>query len=103
MSQFNQSTGYNHEEAEFKRLEQEQIAELRRKLDEERAALRAAASRPANWMHCPKCGNKLVEVRRGDLLVDRCGGCGGVFLDKGEVDLLMSHPKGSPFGWLFGH
>jgi len=102
MSQFNDATGYNQEEAEFKRREQEQIAALRRKLDEERAALRAAASGPTNWMHCPKCGNKLTEVRRGDLLVDRCGGCGGIFLDKGEIDLLLAQSKGSPLGWLFG-
>ncbi|MBM4111702.1 MAG: hypothetical protein FJ254_10205 [Phycisphaerae bacterium] len=102
MSQFNDATGYNQEEAEFKRREQEQIAALRRKLDEERAANHAAASQQANWMRCPKCGNKLAEVRRGDVLVDRCGGCGGIFLDQGEIDLLLTQSKGSPLGWLFG-
>ena len=33
MSQFNESTGYNHEEAEFKRREAEALTALRAKLD----------------------------------------------------------------------
>ena len=36
---------------------------------------------------CPRCGDKLEEMRfvkSKDLLVDRCPGCGGIWLDKGE-------------------
>ena len=36
---------------------------------------------------CPRCGDKLEEmkfVKSNDLLVNRCAGCGGIWLDKGE-------------------
>ncbi len=101
MSQFS-DTGYNQEDAEFKRREQEALAALRAKLDAERAALRGAASRPANWMHCPKCGTQLNEQSRGDVMVDACGSCGGIFLDKGELELLLSQGKGTVLHRMFG-
>ncbi len=103
MSQFSDQTGYNQEEAEFKRREAEALAALRAKLDAQRAELKSPASRPANWMECPKCGNQLAETRRGDVMVDACSGCAGVFLDKGELDLLLSQSKGTVLGRLFGH
>ena len=103
MSQFNEATGYNQEEAKFKRREAEALAALRSKLDAQRAELKASASRPANWMYCPKCGGQLAEQRRGEVVVDACGGCGGVFLDKGELELLLAHGKGTVLSRLFGH
>lgn len=36
---------------------------------------------------CPRCGEKLEEmkfIQSNDLLVDRCPGCGGIWLDRGE-------------------
>jgi Zn-finger nucleic acid-binding protein len=54
-------------------------------------------------MYCPKCGGQLAETRKGDVMVDTCAGCGGVFLDKGELDLLLSQSKGTVLGRLFGH
>jgi Zn-finger nucleic acid-binding protein len=35
--------------------------------------------------------------------VDACGSCGGIFLDKGELELLLAHGKGTMLGRLFGH
>jgi NADH pyrophosphatase NudC (nudix superfamily) len=102
MSQFNEATGYDQEEAEFKRREVEALAALRAKLDAQRAELKASAKRPANWMYCPKCGGQLAETRKGDVMVDTCAGCGGVFLDKGELELLLSQSKGTMLGRLFG-
>jgi Zn-finger nucleic acid-binding protein len=54
-------------------------------------------------MYCPKCGGQLAEQRRGEVVVDACGGCGGIFLDKGELELLLAHGKGTMLGRLFGH
>jgi hypothetical protein len=102
MSQFNQASGYNQEEAEFKRREAEALAALRSRLDSQRAEQKASASRPTNWMLCPKCGRQLVETRRGDIVVDVCSGCAGVFLDRGELELLLSQSKGTVLGRLFG-
>ena len=41
-------------------------------------------------MHCPNCDQaRLVELpAENDVLVDRCGDCGGVWLDGGEIYLF---------------
>lgn len=36
-------------------------------------------------MLCPRCGVPLAEARRAGILVDACRGCGGVWLDDGEL------------------
>jgi len=71
------------EDAEKKR----RIAlEMKRQL----AADQQAALRELHFMHCPKCGMKMQEVRYGKLDVDACFSCGGVFLDKGEIDVIAA-------------
>ena len=44
---------------------------------------------------CPACPGKLREVRVGRVIVDVCGKCGGLFLDRGELDATMAAVKGS--------
>lgn len=39
---------------------------------------------------CPKCGGTMREVKRGGISVDRCGECGGVFLDAGEMESIAA-------------
>jgi hypothetical protein len=39
-------------------------------------------------MRCPKCGRKLEEILYQQVRIDRCTGCGGVWLDPGELDTL---------------
>jgi Zn-finger nucleic acid-binding protein len=37
---------------------------------------------------CPKCNSGLEEIpfsSKTDILVDRCGNCGGIFFDAGEI------------------
>jgi Zn-finger nucleic acid-binding protein len=36
-------------------------------------------------MQCPRCRGLLAEMRRAGILVDACPGCGGVWLDRGEL------------------
>ncbi len=40
--------------------------------------------------HCPRCGMKMTEVPFRGLDVDVCFACGGVFLDKGEIDVIAA-------------
>ena len=41
-------------------------------------------------MTCPKCGGQLKEELYLDLVtVDRCGGCKGVYLDRGELEIVV--------------
>ena len=58
--------------------------------DEERERLRAL-----HWMRCPKCGLHLDEITFRDVKVDKCFGCGGVYLDDGELEQLAGKP-----GWF---
>ena len=48
-------------------------------------------------MKCPKCGSDLQEVTHHHIKLERCPHCGGVFLDQGELDLLL-HRK--PVGFV---
>lgn len=42
-----------------------------------------------HWMHCPKCGQELSEIKFREVEVDACFGCGGMFFDKGEVEKAL--------------
>lgn len=44
--------------------------------------------RQQHWMRCPKCGNELEEIVFRGVKVDKCFGCGGVYLDDGELEQL---------------
>ncbi|HEX9289417.1 MAG TPA: zf-TFIIB domain-containing protein [Anaeromyxobacteraceae bacterium] len=46
------------------------------------------ALRDLHYMHCPKCGMKMQEIHYGKIDVDACFSCGGIFLDKGEIDVI---------------
>ncbi len=40
-------------------------------------------------IECPKCGHGMEEVAYGgDVLIDRCTNCQGLWFDQGEADLL---------------
>ncbi len=42
-----------------------------------------------NGLTCPKCGSPWRSFERSGIAVDQCTGCGGVFLDRGELERLM--------------
>jgi uncharacterized protein len=44
--------------------------------------------RALHHMRCPKCGLELQEVAFRGVQADVCFACGGLFLDRGEVDHL---------------
>ena len=37
---------------------------------------------------CPKCMSEMRSYERNGVLVDQCTGCGGLFLDRGELEKL---------------
>jgi hypothetical protein len=39
---------------------------------------------------CPKCSSEMKSYERNRILVDQCTGCGGLFLDKGELEQLAA-------------
>ncbi|MDZ4752917.1 MAG: zf-TFIIB domain-containing protein [Phycisphaerae bacterium] len=97
--------GYDEGERYFHERDAELLARLRAKLDKDRSTTASSSDRPPNWMRCPKCGGQLVETDLEAVKIDRCAACGGVFLDKGELEVLTKHGRAATqtlFGKLFG-
>jgi hypothetical protein len=51
-----------------------------------------------HFMHCPKCGLKMHEVKLRGIDADVCFACGGVFLDKGELERITPHESAGVMG-----
>ncbi|HEX8709271.1 MAG TPA: zf-TFIIB domain-containing protein [Pyrinomonadaceae bacterium] len=81
------------EEDYFRRKERETIEKLRAKMTaEEQARIAAAAA-----LRCPKCEGTLEGVVVEEVEIDVCNGCGGAWLDAGELEQLSRRESG---GWL---
>ena len=39
-----------------------------------------------NIIKCPKCHVNMVKLTNGKYVIDKCEKCGGIFLDKNEID-----------------
>ena len=37
---------------------------------------------------CPKCQAPMLPAERSGVTIDQCGGCRGIFLDRGELERL---------------
>lgn len=46
-------------------------------------------------MDCPVCKDAMVVLELHDVEVDYCFGCGGIWLDAGELELLIDDPERS--------
>jgi Zn-finger nucleic acid-binding protein len=44
-------------------------------------------------MKCPVCKNAMVTLELADVEIDHCVHCGGIWLDSGELELLMDDPR----------
>jgi len=75
-----------------------QEVERRRKVAEERQAKLLAEEREReraiHFMKCPKCGMQLEEIAFGDVRVDKCFSCEGLWLDKGELEVIRQKEGG---------
>ena len=78
--------GYDQEDAYFHQKNAELLAKRRAELDAQRRDFTVGR------IECPRCGSEMNEVAIEHVEVDRCTGCGGVFLDKGELEIL-THAK----------
>jgi DNA repair exonuclease SbcCD ATPase subunit len=74
-----------NEDEYFARQNLEQIQEMRKKLD----ADRKKAERSAHHNKCPRCGGDLSEQHSEHVKIDECSDCGGIWLDKGELEQLQ--------------
>jgi hypothetical protein len=83
-----------NEEEYFARLE----IERRRKAAEERQAKTLVEererARALHFMKCPKCGTPLEEIAFGNVRIDKCFQCDGMWLDAGELEKIMAKESG---------
>ena len=80
-----------NEDEYFARQDAERIKALRQQLDAERAK----AERASHLGRCPKDGAELSEKEFHHVKVDICPDCGGMWLDKGEWDMIKYVERGS--------
>jgi ribosomal protein L37AE/L43A len=85
--------GQGDEDRYFSQRDQE----LLEKLKQQQAASQEAAVRQQALMHCPKCGASLATVRHHDVTVEECPSCQGMWLDRGELEVLAQRENE---GWL---
>ncbi len=41
-------------------------------------------------MDCPVCKNAMITLELSDVEIDHCVNCGGIWLDSGELELLLN-------------
>jgi len=70
-----------------------QEVEQKRQWAKEREA-KLITERGDSFMKCPKCGAQLEEIAFGGVRIDKCFGCEGIWLDKGELDLIRKKEAG---------
>jgi Zn-finger nucleic acid-binding protein len=49
----------------------------------------AARTEPRPTRKCPRCAAVMVARELGDLVLDDCAGCGGTFVDRAALELLL--------------
>jgi len=77
------------EERYILKMEEEQLKKFRAECDRKREEERKKFQKESHWMKCPKCGSDLEEINLQGVLIDKCGECGGIWLDHGELELLV--------------
>lgn len=87
-----------NEEKFFK--EHELKLRLQKAADEQKAMAEAEKKRlkELHWMHCPKCGHSLVMEKYGDVEIDVCPSCKGIWLDANELETILASANKGPFG-----
>ncbi|MGD9201681.1 MAG: zf-TFIIB domain-containing protein, partial [Chitinispirillia bacterium] len=69
------------EEEYFYRLELEKKKKAEQKKQAKLAAAEKKKLKDLHYMHCPKCGQNLIEIKHKGIAVDKCSGCEGIWLD----------------------
>ncbi|TAK06188.1 hypothetical protein EPO44_05695 [bacterium] len=85
------------EDEYFVKKEKEAIEKLRAKQEREaKQSIKAMCH-----MRCPKCGEPLKERSFQKILIDQCTGCGGIWLDTGELEEVAGKEEASWLGKLW--
>ena len=44
-------------------------------------------------MDCPICKNAMITLELQEVEIDHCTDCGGIWLDAGELEMLLGEPE----------
>jgi hypothetical protein len=88
------------EEEYFARLEFERRQKVEEQARAKMEAAEAKRQKELHYMHCPKCGMKLIEINYKGIEVDKCSSCEGVWLDAGELEAISQLEKGKLERWF---
>ena len=86
------------EEEYFVREDAEKKRKIALAVKKETEAAELLRLKELHFMRCPKCGLPLQEVKYSGVDVDVCFACGGVFLDRGELESITTHEKHGVMG-----
>ena len=81
------------EDEYFVREDAEKKRKLALQVKKETEAAELRRLKELHFMRCPKCGLQMQEVKYSGVDVDVCFACGGVFLDKGELESISKPGK----------
>jgi hypothetical protein len=81
-----------NEDEYFAKLDADLMKERRARLDEERRK----QERFSHHNKCPKCGCDLEESEHNGIKIDQCNECSGIWLDKGELELIEEIDRRNP-------
>lgn len=82
------------EQEYFVRQEAERLRKLSEQHRKEMEAEQREKEKALHYMKCPKCGMDLKEIEFGDVKLDKCFNCEGLWLDKGELERLQAKESG---------
>jgi uncharacterized protein with PIN domain len=88
----------NTEDEYFVREDAEKKRKIALQVKKETEAAELKRLKELHFMRCPKCGLELREVKYAGIDVDVCFACGGLFLDKGEMETLVKTEKSGVMG-----
>lgn len=74
------------------------FAQRDRELLDKMKQAQAGMATSQGLMQCPKCGTKLATVQHHDVTVEECPSCKGLWLDRGELELLSQRENESWVG-----
>jgi Zn-finger nucleic acid-binding protein len=74
-------------------LDQGELATKGAKLPE-----RLAPVKPGTGRSCPRCAESLGTFDAGAVQIDACAACGGLYLDRGELERLVEQTKDAERG-----
>jgi Zn-finger nucleic acid-binding protein len=80
------------EEEYFAREEAEKLRKLALDVKRQTAADELERLKKQHWMRCPKCGLELHTIHMRNVDVDACMSCGGLWLDRGEIEKMEKAP-----------